>query len=67
MLLQQFWRLAAAAAAVTLLLVGYSVLWTEPVEGQSLMEAALGLEPVSIEAAYQLADKLPDVSVGDSL
>ena len=66
-LLPQFWRLATAAAALTLLLIGYSVLWTEPMDGQSFMEAALGLEPVSIESAYGLDDKLPDIGASDSL
>lgn len=66
-LLPQFWRLATAAATLTLLLIGYSVLWTEPLDGQSFMEAALGLEPVSIESAYGLDDKLPDIVASDSL
>ncbi len=66
-LMPQFLGLAAAAATVTLLLIGYSVLWTQPVEGQSFMEAVLGLEPVSIESAYGLVDKLPDVEASESL
>jgi hypothetical protein len=31
------------------------------------MEAALGLEPVSIESVYGLDDKLPDIVASDSL
>lgn len=66
-LLPQFWRLATAAVTLTLLLIGYSVLWTEAAEGQSFMEAALGLEPVSLESAYGLDDKLPQLGASDSL
>ncbi len=66
-LLPQFLGLAAAAATVTLLLIGYSVLWTEPLEGQSFIEAVLGLEPVSIESAYGLDDKLPYIDGDNSL
>jgi len=51
---RQFLRLAAGVAAASLLLAGYSILVAEPYEDQSLLEAALGLEPPGTTSLYEL-------------
>jgi hypothetical protein len=51
---RQFLRLAPIAAAVLMALSAYSLLGLGTSSGQSLLEAALGLEPLTVETAYAL-------------
>ena len=53
LLLRGFWRLAAATAAVAVVLAVYS-LSARPYAEQTIVEAALGLQPVTLAAAYGL-------------
>jgi len=48
----QFFRLAPLAAAVLIALSAYNLIGARSSSGQSLLEAALGLEPVTLETAY---------------
>lgn len=49
---RQFLRLAPIAAALLVALSAYSLLGLGISSGQSVIEAALGLEPVTVETAY---------------
>ena len=51
---RQFLRLVPIAAAVLVALSAYSLLGLGTSSGQSLLEAALGLEPLTVETAYAL-------------
>ena len=51
---RQFLRLAPIAAAVLVALSAYSLLGLGTSSGQSLLEPALGLEPLTVETAYAL-------------
>ncbi len=51
---RQFLRLAPIAAAVLVALSAYSLLGLGSSSGQSVLEAALGLEPLTVETAYAL-------------
>jgi hypothetical protein len=51
---RQFLRLAPIAAAVLVALSAYSLLGLGASSGQSVLEAALGLEPLTVETAYAL-------------
>ena len=51
---RQFLRLAAGAAAASLLLAGYSILVAQPYEEQSVLEAAFGIEPAGTATLYEL-------------
>jgi len=51
---RQFLRLAPIAAAVLVALSAYSLLGLGTSSGQSVLEAALGLEPLTVETAYAL-------------
>jgi hypothetical protein len=48
----QFLRLAPLAAAVLVALGAYNLLGAGTSAGQSLLEAAVGLEPMTLETAY---------------
>ena len=51
---RQFMRLAPVAAAVLVALSAYSLLGLGAASGQSVLETALGLEPLTVETAYEL-------------
>jgi peptidoglycan/LPS O-acetylase OafA/YrhL len=51
---RQFLRLAPIAAAVLVALSAYSLLGLGASSGQSVLETALGLEPLTVETAYAL-------------
>ena len=55
---RQFLRLAPIAAAVLVALGAYSLLGPGASTGQSVLEAALGLEPLTVETAYALEPSL---------
>ena len=66
LLVAQFRWLAAAAMLAAMALGAYSVLGPERYESQSTLEAALGLEPVSLETVYSFGETLYGTSSSDA-
>lgn len=60
---RQFLRLAPFAAALLVALSAYSLLGLGASSGQSVLETALGLEPLTVETAYALDQSFYAVEV----
>ena len=65
-LTRQFWRLATVAAGLLLALGAYNLLGPGSASGQSVVETALGLQPITLEAAYAFDGSLDASGFGES-
>ena len=63
LLLREFRWLAAAATLAAVLLGGYATL--QAGDGQSLLDAALGLEPLTAESAFSPEALLAEMAASD--